>query len=105
MGQRYTYGSDRTWGLTWVGSSRSHAWHSLVRAPATYLQLRWDEMHLAVSKLHVNNMCVIIPSRLNMTCSCSEMRCISLLERLLVCVRYCTPKVLLDQKWLVHVAY
>lgn len=33
------------------------------------------------------------------------MRCISLLERLLVCVRYCTPKVLLGQKWLVHIGY
>ena len=59
-------------------------------------------MHLAVSTLHVNNMCVIIPSRLNMTCSCSEMRCISLLERLLVCVRYCTPKVQLGPTLLVH---
>lgn len=63
----------------------------------------WKQLRLAVTKLHVNNKCAIIPSCLDMTCARSETRCISLLERLPACVRYCTLDVLLDWKRLVHV--
>ena len=61
-------------------------------------------MCLTVVRLYVYKVCATIPSRLDMTCTCSEMRCISLLEELPVCLRYCSPRSPLSPALFVRVA-